>query len=154
MVESPETITPSQTVEVSHPQAETSLVHRVRLATHWLWFLVAALEVLLLARIVTMLIFGVTGSMGGTSAPISVLFVVSGVFTDPFDLGVGFLVPLSGLSHAFDVAALLVMDVLFFTTLLITKLALWYARELDTSGEPVTRAAKRLAARAAKILPR
>ena len=83
-----------------------------------------------------MLIFGVTGTMGGTSAPVSALFTVTGVVSNPFNLGVGFLVPLSGLSHALDVSSLLVMDVLFFATLLFTKLALWYTGELEAQVNP------------------
>jgi hypothetical protein len=121
---------------------ETRLVRRVRLLGQSLWVLVALIETLLLARIVVMAITGVTGSMTGTSTAATVLFAITG-FVNLFNAGVGFIVPLGGFSHAFDIAAVLVMNSLFFVTLAATKLAIWYARVLTTAGEPVTAGVRR-----------
>lgn len=124
------------------------LVKRVAEACRWLWLAVGLVEIALLTRILVMLAVGVTGDEGGNSAAVSLLYHVTGVLSDRFDVAVAFQIPLSGLPHAFDIAALLAMDSLFFAALATTKIAGWYAERLSQGQEPVSTTVRLALARA------
>jgi len=70
---------------------------------------------------------GISGTESGPSGAVTLLYTVTGILADRFDTAVNFVIPVSGLSHAFDTASLLAIDSLFFATLAVTKVALWYA---------------------------
>jgi hypothetical protein len=129
-------------------------VARGELACRALWAAVAVVELSLLVRVLVMWAVGVRASLSGlsgSSGPVTLLYAITGVLTDRFDTAVNFNVPIPGLSHALDTPALLAMNTLFFATLALTKLVLWYARQRATAGDPVVVALARLRATVATL---
>lgn len=103
-------------------------LERVAIATHGLWVLAAVFELFLVTRVVVMAIVGapITGiGLGATAG--RWLYHVTGVAVTPLESTAQ--TPLTG-SHLVDVAALLAIEIVFFSVLAITKTALWLARRL------------------------
>jgi hypothetical protein len=110
-----------------------------------LWIAVGVVELALLVRLAAMLAVGVRADLSGLSgpsAPVTFLYAATGVVADRFDTAVDFNVTPPGLAHALDTPALLAMNTIFFVTLAVTKLVLWYADQRATRGDPLLAAVR------------
>jgi len=82
-------------------------------------------EVLLLARIGAVLIWGVNGDLSAPSDAPGFIYALTGIIVNDLKDAANFTVPFQGVRHAFDISALMAMMILFFGALAATKLALW-----------------------------
>jgi|SRR5579872_3507216 len=94
-----------------------------------LWVLLAAAELLLLARILSVLIWGINGDLSAPANAPGWLYSLTGILVDDLNQASNFLVPYAGIRHALDITAIMAMLILFFAVLLITKAAMWVAQQ-------------------------
>ena len=99
----------------------------VRSVTRGLWALVFLAEALLCARIVAVLTWGINGDLSSPAKAPAFVYAATAPLVNDLASSANFLVPYRGLKHAFDIAALLAMVIIFFGALALTKLANWIA---------------------------
>jgi hypothetical protein len=100
----------------------------VKGACYVLWAAAALVIVSLLVRIGVQLAAGVDNT-GSSSVPwIATLYDVTGLLPTLFSPAANVTIPITGVPHLLDVASIMVIAVLFFGTLAVTKLAIWSAR--------------------------
>lgn len=93
-----------------------------------LWCLVSVTVAGLLVRMALMLINGANQDFSSNHHLTNLVYTITGLVANRFQSAAEIQLPLNGVPHLLDLAALLAIDVLFFGTLMITKVALWGAR--------------------------
>lgn len=100
----------------------------VRRVTNGVWLVVVIAELVLLLRVVAALIWGMAGGWEAPSDAPSLLYNLSGWAVNDLNDASNLMVPYTGISHVLDITSLMLMSIVFFVALGLTKTALWASR--------------------------
>jgi hypothetical protein len=113
------------------PASSPAFLKRTAQATWFVWALATIAEFALILRIVAALIWGMAGGWQSPSDAPGILYDLSGWAVNDLNQASNLLVPYQGIGHVFDITALLLMIIVFFGALGLTKIMIWTARRLS-----------------------